>query len=203
MSITWKQVKNNAQTTLASLLAQSATSMTVADATALPTSFPFYATIWDDTSYLEPGDDPNMEIVLVIGSSGGNVLSVIRAQEGTNDVEHGVGERVANLFTAGTLTQVQDEIDRMDYAQVIDVDSVNGDYNTIKDAIAAITDNSSTKPYVIRVHPGVYTEDNPITMKEFVSVIGENNSAPWWSSLAILIHMYSRWLTVVSLPICR
>lgn len=173
MSITWKQVKNNAQTTLVSTLAQSASSMTVADATALPTSFPFYATIWDDVSYLEPGDDPNMEIVLVTGSLGGNELSITRGQEGTSDVGHDAGARVANLFTAGTLTQVQNEIDRMDYAQIIDVDPINGDYNTIKDAIDAITDNSSTKPYVVRVHPGVYIEDNPITMKDYVSIVGE------------------------------
>ena len=177
MSITWKQIKNNSKTTLSVILAQLATSMTVTDATALPTTFPFYATIWDKLTYSDPGDDPSMEIVLVTSLVGGNVLNITRGQDGTSDVAHGSGNWVANLINKETLAQIEDEIDKTDYAQVVNVDPTNGDYQTIKAAVASISDNSATKPYVIKVHPGIYTEDNPIVMKPFVSIIGEQQRA--------------------------
>lgn len=46
--------------------------------------------------------------------------------------------------------------------------------DSIKDAIEAITDASSSKRYVIKVSPGTYVENNPIDMKAYVNVIGES-----------------------------
>ena len=50
------------------------------------------------------------------------------------------------------------------------VAEAGGDFTTIKDALDSITDNSSTKRYVIQVAPGIYTEDNPIQGKEYVAL---------------------------------
>ena len=52
-----------------------------------------------------------------------------------------------------------------------------GDYTTIKAAINAITDASVSKPYTIFVYPGIYPEDNPITLKPYVSLIGIGGAA--------------------------
>ena len=51
-------------------------------------------------------------------------------------------------------------------------------YLTIKYAYASITDNDSTHRYAIIVGPGVYSEDNPIQMKSYVTLapIGQLNS---------------------------
>ncbi len=44
-------------------------------------------------------------------------------------------------------------------------------FTSIKDAIDSITDNSNTKPYIIKVYPGVYNE-SPFTMKTNVGIEG-------------------------------
>jgi hypothetical protein len=59
-------------------------------------------------------------------------------------------------------------------AQVIDVALSERAYTSVAAAIAAITDASATKPYVVRVFPGVYTE-TPFSMKPYVAVIGQGS----------------------------
>ena len=46
-----------------------------------------------------------------------------------------------------------------------------GDYLSVNEAIAAVTDATAEKPYVITIHPGVYVEA-PFTMKPYVSIVG-------------------------------
>lgn len=46
----------------------------------------------------------------------------------------------------------------------------SGDYITIKEAVNSIMDASASKPYCVFVYPGVYLEDNPITLKPYVSL---------------------------------
>jgi pectin methylesterase-like acyl-CoA thioesterase len=48
----------------------------------------------------------------------------------------------------------------------------NNPYRTLVYALSQITDNSSTNRYVIKIGPGIYVENNPITMKEYVTVVG-------------------------------
>lgn len=45
-----------------------------------------------------------------------------------------------------------------------------GDYATIKDALASISGNDTDNRFTIDVAPGVYEEDNPIQMKEYVNI---------------------------------
>ena len=55
--------------------------------------------------------------------------------------------------------------------QVITVAKAGGDFASIRDAVLSIVDNSASKPYVVRVAPGVYDEDT-IIMKHYVAVVG-------------------------------
>ncbi len=45
---------------------------------------------------------------------------------------------------------------------------------TIKYALSTITDNDATHRYIIQVGPGVYSEDNPLVMKDYVNVVGSD-----------------------------
>lgn len=58
--------------------------------------------------------------------------------------------------------------------QVVVVAKSGGDFTSVAAAIASITDASSSKPYVIRIEPGVYTEP-PFAMKQWVSVMGSES----------------------------
>jgi hypothetical protein len=61
-------------------------------------------------------------------------------------------------------------------ANIVTVSKKGGDFTSLKDAIAAITDASASKPYVIEMGPGVFPED-PITLKPYVIVEGIDDSA--------------------------
>ena len=54
--------------------------------------------------------------------------------------------------------------------------SLGNPYLTVKTANNSISGNNPVNRYVVKVAPGVYTEDNPIQMKDWVSI--EGNSAP-------------------------
>jgi len=62
------------------------------------------------------------------------------------------------------------------YQHTITVAKSGGDYTSIVTALAAITDNSSSNRYVINVKPGVYTEINPIVMKDYVDIVGTGDA---------------------------
>jgi len=87
----------------------SVTIVTVTDASELPDSGDFLVTIWDKTSYPDPCDDVNAEIVKVTGVSG-NILTIVRGQEDTIGVSHDHGHAVEMLITAGTFEEIEDAI---------------------------------------------------------------------------------------------
>jgi len=113
---TWLNFANNAATTLAVDLAQTATRIDLADTTNMPTSYPFRLTIWNATlyGYRNPAADPDMEIVEVTGATPYGYYSaeyeIDRGKESTSDVAHSAGDTVALLITAGGLQQIQDAI---------------------------------------------------------------------------------------------
>jgi len=93
---------NNATTTLASAIGAGDTSITVADASKFPilTAGDYtYVTIDTDT------DTPTREIVRVV-SIAGNVLSVVRGQDGTTAASFGAGTKVELRLTAALLNDV-------------------------------------------------------------------------------------------------
>jgi hypothetical protein len=56
------------------------------------------------------------------------------------------------------------------YANVIVVAKSGGDYTSIQSALNSITDASDTNRYLVKVMPGVYTEQ--VTMKQYVNIEG-------------------------------
>ena len=56
---------------------------------------------WDSTSYSNPTDDPSVEIVRVTGRSS-DTLTVVRAQEGTSDVNHNTNGKVYRMILSLT-----------------------------------------------------------------------------------------------------
>lgn len=70
---------------------------------------------------------------------------------------------------------------RLKHHNVVTVAISGGDYTSVKSAVDSITDASIINPYVVKVEPGVYYED-PITMKSFVSIIGQGDDM-WAVSL--------------------
>ena len=47
-----------------------------------------------------------------------------------------------------------------------------GDFTTLSAALASITDNSASKPYLIRIAPGIHTETLPTLLKDYVDIEG-------------------------------
>ena len=98
------ELKNNARSTVAdNPLSAGATTLNVASGEGgnFPSSFPFKITMWDAVTHPNPGSDIlGMEIVKCTGRTA-DALTIVRAQEGTADVEHALGERAAMLITAG------------------------------------------------------------------------------------------------------
>jgi hypothetical protein len=105
-------VKNNAESTVAdNPLVAGAVTLNVATGGGanFPASYPFLITIWNEATYPDPSDDSGMEIVKCTARTT-DALTIVRAQEGTADVEHSNGERVAMLITAGILNDTTNGI---------------------------------------------------------------------------------------------
>ena len=94
--------KNLANTTLVSSLNSSATSVTVTDASIFPSSY-FYATLMPSS---EISSLSNSEIVMVTNVSG-NVLTIIRAQRGTNARSFDAGAVITNGIYSQDLDMAQ------------------------------------------------------------------------------------------------
>jgi hypothetical protein len=88
--------KNNASTTLSAALSSSATSISVADATKLP------SITGDEYFFCTIDDGSNVEIVKVTGISS-NTLTVVRAQDNTTALSFSSGDIVEQRLTAAVL----------------------------------------------------------------------------------------------------
>lgn len=101
--MTYYVKKNNASSTVAdNPLAAGATTLNVAsgEGSNFPSTFPFPITVWNKTTYPNPGSDSGMEICICTGRTT-DALTITRGAEGTSDVAHTSGEQVAILVTAG------------------------------------------------------------------------------------------------------
>ena len=94
--------KNNANSLVVGTLAAGATTLnvTASEGSNFPSTFPFRLTIWDANAQGDPGEDSGMEVVHCTSRTT-DALTIVRGQEGTADVEHTAGEKVAMLWTAG------------------------------------------------------------------------------------------------------
>lgn len=65
---------------------------------------------------------------------------------------------------------LQTSLNNANPAQVVTVAKSGGDFVTVENALAAITDATASKRYVVVVYPGDYVESNPVVCKNFVSI---------------------------------
>lgn len=144
---------NNASSSLASPLNIGDTTLTVlsGDGILFPDSFPFRITIWDYNTHSSPGDDPNAEIVEVVGKST-DAFTITRGKESTSDTSHLAGDKVALLITAGTFEDAIYGINpRIDsHISATDAHHTNANDPTPDEKAAMTNANapSSTNPFV-------------------------------------------------------
>lgn len=92
--------------------------VTVKDASGFPTSGDFLVTVWNKTTYPDPCDDSNKEILRVT-SVAGNVFTISRGQEDTSPHSHSNTHAVEMLITAGTFEELEDEINSISVGQQV------------------------------------------------------------------------------------
>lgn len=122
------KVQNNAESTLAEDLTDIETGIDVqtGDGALFPTpgTAGFYATIWNEDQYPNPGDDPDMEIVWVSGIST-DTLTVTRGQLGTTGVAHSTGHTIALLVNERHIEELQEAVNRLEFKESFE-DCING-----------------------------------------------------------------------------
>ena len=127
MDINSVNFKNFAVTTLAAGIDDTTTSISVADATKLP-SAPFIAVIWNATDYPDIVSDPNVEIVYV-SAVNSNTLTVIRGYDGTTASAHNTSGRtykIANILNSGLENDIKSFINSKGQANGLAALDVNG-----------------------------------------------------------------------------
>lgn len=160
-------VKNNAYSTLASGITNSATTITLATGTG--TRFPaaggsdyFYATLIDTSN--------NLEIVKVTARST-DTLTVVRAQDGTSARAYATGDRIELRVVAALLADIRDSITPADNT-VSTAKIVNSAVTTAKIADANVTTDkiaagavTTTKLADANVTTAKIADDNVTTAK--------------------------------------
>ena len=109
--------KNNAQSTISGNVLGGDTSILVTSLVSFPEVGlgSFLCTIWNSTTYPDPSNDPNMEIVKVTSISSGNTFTVIRGQENTLARTHAIGSAIQMLLTVGQLSEYENQINNYLY----------------------------------------------------------------------------------------
>jgi hypothetical protein len=86
---------------------QNATSITLhAGGSSLPAA-PFNTVWWNSSDFSDPSTDPNVEIVRVTNISG-NILTIVRAQEGTTASTKNTGGKTYTMVLAITAKMIAD-----------------------------------------------------------------------------------------------
>lgn len=79
-----------------------------------------------------------------------------------------------NVASANILNYVTSHLQDVQNVVIVQKDPSSGQFSSIVDAVASITDASSGNPYLVKVGPGVFVEDT-IVMKSFVAIRGESS----------------------------
>ena len=123
-----------------------------------------------------PGDIVPNQVTVAIPTSGDN--------KGKIDITYGAAlgntvDIVVDVVGYTTNTGLLDLVNRVEQletaspARVVWVaDDGTGDYALLSTALAAITDATSSNPYVIKIAPGIYTETASVVLKDYVDVEG-------------------------------
>ena len=118
-----------------------------------------------------PGEDIGNEFTVPLGPDGDICLYTFAETDLVVDVS---GYYIASSGGTGEQGPKGDPgEDAYSPARVIWVaDDGTGDYTLLSDALDSIDDNTATKPYVIKIAPGTYTENSNVAMKNYVDVEG-------------------------------
>lgn len=146
MATAFKQVANNAQSLVATAPspATSGTSLVVTSGDGALFPSPgngFWATIWNATSFPDPKNDINREIVLVTAVST-DTFTITRAQQGTSARTVVVGDAIRLLWTAQNAADIATAINTLEGVTVPKVAfeavvaASGGDYTTLSAALA-------------------------------------------------------------------
>lgn len=139
-------------------------SLIVSDASSFPSTGDFIATIWDKVSFPDPCDDPNNEIIKVIGVSGNN-FTIERGQEDTIGRDHANGRAIEQLITAGIFEEIENAITTALQVPVIGEDltsQINGIDNVFTIANTYISNTTSVFYRGQHLRRGFgYTETSP------------------------------------------
>ena len=80
---------------------------------------------YDSTNYNNPADDPNVEIVRVIGPAGtGDTKTIVRAQEGTSATSKNTTDSTYKMFSGATAKTITDILDLTFPADQIEVSTI-------------------------------------------------------------------------------
>ncbi len=96
----------------------SETSLVVSDVSGFPSIGDFLCTTWNQTSFPDPCDDPNNEIIKVTGVTG-NTFTIERGQDDTVGVAHSNGQAVEMLITKRHFEELEDEINSLSPGQQV------------------------------------------------------------------------------------
>lgn len=126
-------------------------------------------TLTDTNSVYLIQADPQLRDYVAFGyATPGDVV----ISDGTSDLSTTDGlNYLSTVALSRTSANVDTFITQHSPAQVITVAVSGGQFTSVAAAIASITDATVTKPYMVSVCPGEYTEP-PFTMKPYVSIVG-------------------------------
>ena len=149
-------------------ISDSDVSLTVNDASEFPLSGDFLVTIWDDTTFHNPCDDPNNEIVKVTNVIG-NIFTIERGQEDTIGVSHTNEQAVGMLITAGIFEEIENSITAALNIPIIGEDltsQIDGIIDTFTIANVYISNTTSLVLNGQELRRGSgYTEETSTTIK--------------------------------------
>ena len=127
-----------------------------------------------------PGDIVPNQVTVAIPTSGVNKgeidITYGSAPNNTVDIVVDVVGYTTNTGLIDLVNRVT-TLETVSPARVIWVaDDGTGDYASLSAALAAITDATSSKPYVIKIAPGEYTETSNVVLKTYVDVEGSGQN---------------------------
>ena len=127
-----------------------------------------------------PGDIVPNQVTVAIPTSGANKgeidITYGSAPNNTVDIVVDVVGYTTNTGLIDLVNRVE-QLETVSPARVIWVaDDNTGDYASLSEALAAITDATSSNPYVIKIAPGEYTENSNVAMENYVDVEGSGQN---------------------------
>ena len=120
---------------------------------------------------------------MITGSLTGNVTGLASGNVNKNADDTMNGNYIVNgnltmndlnVLTAKNLVSDYQHADQMVTVKIASTYGAN-EYASVKSALTSILDAGTTKRYCIRVRAGTYYEDNPIQLKDYVTIVGESD----------------------------